>query len=77
MAQPVDPDSFTTPFLLTKTGHRDPYPAILPDKPENSQNGKIVIITGGGSGIGAVGAPLLVLTSHARTHLLTYVAGRS
>ncbi|PQE04766.1 oxidoreductase short chain dehydrogenase reductase family protein [Rutstroemia sp. NJR-2017a BBW] len=32
---------------------RDPYPAISPEAPENSQAGKIILITGGGSGIGA------------------------
>lgn len=56
MASKPDPDQFTTPFLLTKTGHRDPYPAISPEKPENSQKGKIIIITGGGAGIGAAAA---------------------
>ena len=69
MAQQVDPNFFTTPFLLTKTGHRDPYPAISPDKPENSQVGRIVIVTGGGSGIGAV--CVLVFSSH-ETQVLFY-----
>jgi hypothetical protein len=54
MSQQVDGDAYTAPFLLIKTGHRDPYPALLPTNPENSQQGKIVIITGGGSGIGTV-----------------------
>ncbi len=58
MAAHVDPDQYTGPFLLTRTGHRDPYPAISPENPRNSQAGKIIIITGGGSGIGAVGFPL-------------------
>ena len=53
-----DPNRFTTPFAITKATHRDPYPAISPEKPENSQAGKIIIITGGGSGIGAVSFPL-------------------
>jgi hypothetical protein len=54
MARQVDPDQFTTPFMATKTKHRDPYPAILPSNPVNSQEGKIILITGAGSGIGAV-----------------------
>jgi hypothetical protein len=58
MATHVDSDQYTKPFLLTQTGHRDPYPAISPEKPGNSQAGKIIIITGGGSGIGAVRVPL-------------------
>jgi hypothetical protein len=49
-----DSNQFTTPFAITKAVHRDPYPAISPERPENSQSGKIIIITGGGSGIGAV-----------------------
>ncbi len=49
-----DPNQYTAPFQLTKTTHRDPYPAISSEKPENSQKGKIIIITGGGTGIGAV-----------------------
>ncbi|OBT41325.1 hypothetical protein VE00_08517 [Pseudogymnoascus sp. WSF 3629] len=56
MSTQVDPDQFTTPFLLTKTLHRDPYPAILPENPHNSQKGKIIIITGGGGGLGAAAA---------------------
>jgi hypothetical protein len=54
MTSQVDPHAYTTPFLVTKTGHRDPYPAILPSKLENSQQGKLIIITGGSAGIGAV-----------------------
>jgi NAD(P)-dependent dehydrogenase (short-subunit alcohol dehydrogenase family) len=56
MAENPDPDQFTTPFLLTKTGHRDPYPAISLEKPENSQKGKVIIITGASAGIGAAAA---------------------
>jgi NAD(P)-dependent dehydrogenase (short-subunit alcohol dehydrogenase family) len=37
---------------LTKTWHTKPYPAIAPTRPELSAAGKIVFITGGGSGIG-------------------------
>jgi hypothetical protein len=49
-----NPNQFTTPFAITKVVHRDPYPAISPERPENSQSGKVIIITGSGSGIGAV-----------------------
>jgi len=56
MTSQVDPDAYTTPFLVTKTSHRDPYPAISPSKLENSQKGKLIIITGGGAGIGAAAA---------------------
>ena len=54
MAARVDSDQYTKPFLLTQTSHRDTYPNISPERPGNSQAGKIIVITGGGSGIGAV-----------------------
>jgi hypothetical protein len=54
MTQQVDPDQFTTPFMPTPTKRRDPYPAIDPSKPSNSQKGKIIIITGASGGLGAV-----------------------
>ncbi|KAF1953536.1 hypothetical protein CC80DRAFT_551184 [Byssothecium circinans] len=36
----------------TATWHNDTYSAIDPSKPELSQKGKTVVITGAGSGIG-------------------------
>ncbi len=37
---------------FTRTWHNKPYPAILPSRVEVSAAGKVVFITGGGSGIG-------------------------
>ncbi|KFY17595.1 hypothetical protein V492_00537 [Pseudogymnoascus sp. VKM F-4246] len=37
---------------FTKTWHSQPYPEIFPSRPELSAAGKVVFITGGGSGIG-------------------------
>lgn len=37
----------------TKTWHTTAYPAISPSRPELSAKGKIILITGGGTGIGA------------------------
>lgn len=37
---------------VTKTVHRDVYPAISPSRPELSQAGNVVMITGGGTGVG-------------------------
>ncbi|KAK9333506.1 hypothetical protein V1520DRAFT_142870 [Lipomyces starkeyi] len=37
---------------VTKTVQRELYPAILPSRPELSQAGKVVLITGGGTGVG-------------------------
>lgn len=45
----------TIPFQLTKTIRRDPYGAISPDNKQNSAVGKVVLITGKGTVIGAVG----------------------
>lgn len=49
---------FTTPFQLTKSMHRDVYPAVDPSNPTLSADGKVIIITGAGGGLGAVGAPI-------------------
>jgi NAD(P)-dependent dehydrogenase (short-subunit alcohol dehydrogenase family) len=38
---------------LTKLSHSESYPAISPSHPELSVKDKVVVITGGGSGIGA------------------------
>jgi hypothetical protein len=41
-----------TPFP-TKTSHKTAYPAISPTRPELTAKGKTIVITGGGTGIGA------------------------
>ncbi|OCL09129.1 putative short-chain dehydrogenase [Glonium stellatum] len=44
----------SAPFpSLTKTWHTEAYPAISPTRPEVSSKGKTIVITGGGSGLGA------------------------
>ena len=45
---------YTIPFQLTKEIRRDPYDGLLLDKNHLSAAGKIIRITGGGTGIGAV-----------------------
>ncbi|KAK5989001.1 hypothetical protein PT974_10499 [Cladobotryum mycophilum] len=37
---------------FTKTLHRTPYPAISPSRPELSQHGRVVLVTGSSEGIG-------------------------
>ncbi|EED18515.1 short-chain dehydrogenase, putative [Talaromyces stipitatus ATCC 10500] len=37
---------------VTKNVHKEPYPAISPSRPELSQTGKVVLVTGGGTGVG-------------------------
>jgi hypothetical protein len=46
--------AYTLPFQLTKKIHRKVPDFLQPEREENNQKGKIVVITGGGSGIGAV-----------------------
>ena len=53
--QTLDVNMFTSPFQLTKSMHRSLYPAVEPTNPALSAKGKVIIITGAGGGLGAVG----------------------
>lgn len=47
----------TAPFMLTKTMHRDVYPAIDPaQNPAVNAEGKVAIVTGATGGLGFVGS---------------------
>lgn len=52
----IDPTlAYTLPFQLTKSIHRQTVPYVLSSSnPLNEQRDKVVVITGGGTGIGAV-----------------------
>lgn len=50
--------TYTLPFQLTKKLHRTVPDNLRPDSPDLDASGKIVVITGGGSGIGAVSSPI-------------------
>lgn len=50
----VDDLQWTRPVQLTEKIHREVYDLISPENPANNQKGKIIVITGGGTGIGAV-----------------------
>lgn len=54
----------------TTTWHENVYPAISPTRPENSAKGKSVVITGGGTGIGAETARSFAQAGAARIALL-------
>jgi NAD(P)-dependent dehydrogenase (short-subunit alcohol dehydrogenase family) len=55
---------------ITPTIHRNPYPAISSTRPELSQAGKAVIITGGGTGVGFSIARAFVRASAATVIIL-------
>lgn len=57
MAANLDPNMLTAPFQLTKSLHRDVYPAIDPKKIGSVASDKVVIVTGAGGGIGYVRFP--------------------
>lgn len=50
--------TYTLPFQLTKKLHRTVPDNLQPESPDLDARGKIVVITGGGSGIGAVSLPV-------------------
>jgi hypothetical protein len=51
-------DYWTQALQFTKTVHRDVYPAIEPTDGKMRQiaNGKVVVVTGAGTGFGQVGS---------------------
>ncbi|CEN62070.1 hypothetical protein ASPCAL08709 [Aspergillus calidoustus] len=48
----ADPNLFVKAMAFTKTAHRDIYPAVQPTRPELSQSGKVIVITGATRGLG-------------------------
>lgn len=48
----IDAIEEATKTDFTKVHHQEPYPAISTSRPELSQAGKAVLITGGGTGVG-------------------------
>jgi hypothetical protein len=49
--------TYTLPSQLTKKIHRTVPENLQPERPDLNASGKVVVITGGGSGIGAVSTP--------------------
>lgn len=55
----ASPDAYTAPFMLTKSMHRDVYPAIDPAHNKDLRaDSKVIIIFGATSGLGFVGSYL-------------------
>lgn len=54
----------------TKTYHKAPYPSIDPTRPELSAKGKTVVVTGGGTGIGAETAKYFARAGASRIAIL-------
>lgn len=54
----------------TKTYHKAPYPSIDPTRPELSAKGKVVVVTGGGTGIGAETAKYFARAGASRVVIL-------
>lgn len=48
----IDPDAEIRATSFTTKSYRDVYPAIDPSRPEVSQAGKIIVITGASRGLG-------------------------
>ena len=48
------PHGFTINNAFTSEVYRDVYPAIDPRRPELSQSGKVILVTGASRGIGQV-----------------------
>ncbi|KAK0663918.1 hypothetical protein QBC41DRAFT_328980 [Cercophora samala] len=62
--------SLSLHFPPIKTLHRESYPAISPLRPENSQAGKTILITGGAGGIGFAIATAFVQASASHVIIL-------
>jgi len=58
--------SSTSPLATFQKFHRQPYPAIDPTSPLNSQAGRTILITGGSSGIGRAIAKAYITASASR-----------
>lgn len=75
--QTLDVNMFTSPFQLTKSMHRDLYPAIEPTNPALSATGKVIMITGAGGGLGAVSREFKKRSNRIKLTLLCQAIARA
>ncbi|KAL4790553.1 hypothetical protein BDV19DRAFT_393927 [Aspergillus venezuelensis] len=66
MADAPDPDVYVKLGAFTSKYYRDVYPAIDPTRPELSQAGKVVVITGASRGLGQLGLAPFFARANAR-----------
>jgi NAD(P)-dependent dehydrogenase (short-subunit alcohol dehydrogenase family) len=67
----------TVAWKLTDPFHRAPYPAIAPSRPELTQAGKTILVTGGNAGIGYAIAKAFAQASAANVIILGRSAERT
>ena len=59
MTTEFDVNAFTSPFQLTKSLHRDIYPAVDPKNLGAYAKGKVIVIIGAAGGLGYVNLTLI------------------
>jgi hypothetical protein len=70
----ASPDAYTAPFVLTKSMHRDVYPAIDPTNEKLNAASKVIMVFGATSGLGFLSHIYFTNTEHTNPAFFT---GRS
>lgn len=78
--RPSPPDGIVKHNSFTKVVYRDTYPAVDPRRPQLSQHGRVILITGASKGIGLVCTVLpcaAILVSMTLLTMTRFQIGRS